>query len=245
MKQNFKYFLATLILAFCSVSCVEFEEECDEFTEVHRLMEGTENGIPQGNFAFTIQGRSLRNYNPKLIPTLNNFLYWRDLYWYYCKKDKRYYRSDYYYYHPTGFYGRYYENALYYSLLLSGYYREAHHLFLDFDGISNFTVSMAPVDPDSTALTFTLLIISDLDVTDIGNEKVLDSTTADRSFRVEFQNDIFGSLMAGSSLKLTIHNIRPIGQSTLVDLGQSSILFNEAGNSESVSIKGSMNPMRR
>ena len=238
--------VALVFLTVLTTSCGEIiEEECDDFISVQRMMENTANGIPRGYYQLVVEGDILRNYPSNLLPTLNNYLYWRDLYWYYCRDDDAYYRDDYYYYGTYGYDRLFHDNALYYANLLLGYYRQAFHLYLDFDGVSSFAITTEPVDPGSSVIPFTMLSITDLGVGDINVNITHNSITTSRSFRLEYGEDLFASLETGSSLKLYIHNIHPVGENTLVDVISLSTLFNDTGNMESVSIEGSMNPERR
>jgi hypothetical protein len=94
-------------------------------------------------------------------------------------------------------------------------------------------------------MPFSFLTITDLTAFDIGTDITLNDTTANRIFRIDHSSDLFSSIESGSSLKMKIHSIRPVGQSTEVEIQGPGILFNDAGNMESVIIEGTVSAYRK
>ncbi|MFC1671208.1 hypothetical protein ACFL20_12525 [Spirochaetota bacterium] len=230
LLKSFKsIFIIIILCALTSfASCGLFEDDaCEDFEELRILQERTINGLPMGSMTLYIMGDVIKGYPSDLITLLNDFNYWYDLYNYECEE---YGISDKWYL----------EEAEYYSNILEGYYREAKNVILEFDGSSNFLIKLVPVDINSTVPEFNLLSITDLAPGDINTEITLDSSSANRNLRIEYKSDVFSSLEAGSSAKITIHNIRPVGQMVLVDINATTTLFKEGGSMESISFDGSI-----
>lgn len=147
---------------------------------------------------------------------------------------------------PDGYYDDYYlEQAQKYATTLEGLYRTAKTTILEFHGGTVLAVNLEPVAPDSAELVFVILSITSFSAADINTDTTLDSTTSNRELRVEFNSDVYSSLQPGSSATIEIHNIRPAGESVLIEVREPSALFNEGGTFESISVDGSLRAYRR
>ncbi len=231
--------LCALLLSGCGI---DDDEGCESFDEVTALQKNTDNGIPRGYYRFIINGSLVESYPSNLPAVLSGFSYWRSLYRYYCENHRgaRYYDG----YRYRSDLDDALENAYHYGLQLQLLYRNSWNVILSFDGVSNFTITRSRVDPDSTVMPFSFLTITDLTAFDIGTDITLNDTTANRIFRIDHSSDLFSSIESGSSLKMKIHSIRPVGQSTEVEIQGPGILFNDAGNMESVIIEGTVSAYR-
>jgi len=238
IKMKIKYYLILIVSLLLSVSTCSNEDDitCDNFSDVQSLQQNTINGVPAGTMVLNVSGTELRNYSANLPYRLSQFNYAKSLYLYECDKNKGYDKDlmDYNY-----------ETARYYAWLLMNYYQVSKNLILEFNGVSNFRIFLRAVDPSSTEPDAVILSITDLTAGDIGVEITLDAATANRRFSIGYESCNFTSFEAGSSLKLKIHSIRPVGEITQVELIAGSILFNDTGNLESVSIGGVLNAYRK
>jgi hypothetical protein len=232
------YFYIHLIIALLMITSCSNDDDitCDSFNDVKKLQQNTINGMPTGSMVLNVQGTGVRNYQTDLPFILSQFNYMKNLYFYECDTNSGFDEDLTDYYH---------EAARYYAGILMIQYIAAKSLILEFDGVSNFRLLLRPVDPSSTEPDVLLLSITDLIAGDIGVEITLDVTTVNRRFDVDYESYIFTSAEAGSSLKVKIHSIRPVGQITQVELIAGSILFNDTGNLESVSIGGVLNAYRK
>ncbi|HQP50212.1 MAG TPA: hypothetical protein PKX12_15915 [Spirochaetota bacterium] len=233
--------LLVLCISACSCSMDDEEQDCEQYSDINRYIKATKEGIPWGFLYLITDGKPVRNYSAELPAVYVEFIYWRDQYWRICNGN--YQNSQYNNYYSDREYYRFHTDN--YARMLKGLYMNAFNLLLHFDGISTLTVTMEPVDPDSTAPPFTLLNITDLTAADIGTDITLDSTSVNRLFRIEYNGELYGSLETGSSLKMNIKSIRPAGEITQIEIKSGSILFNETGNLESVHVEGNINAWRK
>jgi hypothetical protein len=231
MRKLIYVTLIILILASCSSTD---DERCDDFSDVARYQSNTLNGIPYGAMSLNVQGTMTGNYSPELVLVLSRYHLWKSMYIEACGNDLNS-DDEVKYYHG---------NARYYANQLIAIYRTARNVILEFDGVSSFAVTLRPVDPDSVQPDTVLISITDLLPGDIGVEITLDSAAVNRLFIAEHQGALYSSLEAGSALKMKILNIRPVNEITAVEVNASSILFDDTGNMESVSIGGSINAWR-
>lgn len=227
--------LLLIVILSILLSCSNDDgRNCDDFEDVTFYQQRTDNGVPYGYMNITVQGSPLRSYDASLPLMLARFNQWKSMYREACGNDL--YTDDEVKY--------YYENARYYANQLIAQYRTAKNVILEFDGVSDFTVTLKPVDPDSAAPDFIFLQISDLVPGDIGVEITLDSTKTNRKLIIDFESDIYNSLESGSTVKIKISSIRPSGELTYTEIISPSVIFNDSGNMESVSISGSINAWR-
>ncbi len=232
--KYFRFFNITILLLFaCSDSNTAV---CDSFNNVEYFKQWTADGIPYGTMVLNVQGCNLRNYSDELPYILYQYDYWKNLYLYECDINGGYDEDLTEYYHElTSYYGG--------QLILK--YKISKNLILEFNGVNDFKIILSSIDPLSSEPDKVLLEITDLTAGDIGMEITLNASSINRKFYLDYGGDIFSSLETGSSLKIIINNIRPAGQITQVEILPGSILFNDAGNLESVSIQGYLNAKRK
>ncbi len=230
-----KYIMAAIILPLLiqTSSCKLIEEAgCDSFDNVKYYQQNTINGMPAGTMVLNVQGSAVRSYPSDLSYILSEYNYYRELYMYECDINAGI---------DTDMTDYYHDLTAWYADQLISYYKLSERLLLQFDGVSVFRILLRPVDPSSSEPDALLLSITDLTVVDIGTEITLNLATPGRRFDIEYNGSFYTSMEAGSSLKLKIGNIRPTGEITQVEIISGSILYNDAGNMESVSISGFMN----
>ncbi len=233
-----KYIITAIILpaVIQTSSCKLIEEAgCDSFENVKYYQQNTINGMPAGTMVLNIQGSAVRNYPSGLSYILSEYNYYRELYMYECDINAGI---------DTDLTDYYHEITEWYGEQLISCYKISEQLLLQFNGVSDFRILLRPVDPSSSEPDSLILSISDLTVAYIGTEITLNQSTPGRRFDIEYNGSFYTSMEAGSSLKLKIGNIRPAGEITQVEIISGSILYNDAGNMESVSISGFMNAYR-
>ncbi len=226
--------LFILILSILLSCSNDNDRNCDGFSDVLYYQQRTDNGVPYGYMSLTVQGSPIKSYDASLPLILARYNLWKSMYLESCGNDT--YTDDEVKY--------YYANARYYANQLIAQYITAKNVILEFDGVSAFAITLSPVNPYSAEPEFVLLQITDLTPGDIGVEVTLNNASVNRNLTVDYDTALFSSLEAGSSVKIKINSIRPPGELTYTEIIPPSIIFNDSGNMESVSISGSVNARR-